>query len=84
MQEATRTPAAERMQALVLTAAGLELSWPEDHTGWRLLTQTNNLASGLSSDPNDWGDIDGAASTNRVVLPVNAGQPAGFFRLVYP
>lgn len=66
------------------TAEGLELSWPEAHTGWRLLTQTNNLASGLSSDPNDWGDIAGAASTNRVVLPVNAGQPAGFFRLVYP
>ena len=38
----------------------LSLSWPADHTGWRLLVQTNNLASGISSNTNDWATVPGS------------------------
>ena len=71
---------------IVASVAGttLTLSWPADHTGWRLLTQTNNLANGLSSNTNDWATVSGSASTNLVSLPIIRTNKAGFFRLIYP
>jgi autotransporter-associated beta strand protein len=62
----------------------LQLDWPATHTGWRLLMQTNNLASGISSNTNDWGAVANSQQTNQMILPVNPSQPAVFYRLVYP
>ena len=62
----------------------MTLSWPADHTGWRLLEQTNNLASGISASTNDWGTVPGSAATNSVSLTNNPALPDEFFRLVYP
>jgi autotransporter-associated beta strand protein len=62
----------------------LSLSWPADHTGWRLLEQTNNLASGISSNTNDWMTVPGSAGMNQTNIVINPAQPAGFYRLVYP
>jgi len=53
----------------------LQLSWPADHTGWRLQMNTN-----LSTT--NWQDVPGANATNQVwIESTNAN---GFFRLVYP
>lgn len=67
-------------------SAGTELvfSWPQDHLGWRLLTQTNNLNLGVSANSLDWGTVAGSTSTNQVYLPIDKSKPAGFYRLVYP
>lgn len=62
----------------------LTLSWPADHTGWRLLVQTNNLQHGISTSAADWGEVPGSASVNRVDIPIDAAKPAEFYRLVYP
>lgn len=62
----------------------LNLAWPADHTGWRLLVQTNHLATGLSTNPSDWGTVSGSTTTNAVSLPVNPALPAEFYELVYP
>lgn len=59
----------------------LTLSWPADHTGWRLQTQTNSLAAGLGTN---WFDVPGAASTNQMTLPFSDDAGAVFFRLIYP
>lgn len=59
----------------------LQLSWPADHRGWRLETQTNSLATGLGTN---WVTVPGSASTNQVVLPMSASSPSVFFRLTYP
>jgi autotransporter-associated beta strand protein len=67
-----------------LAGTSLVLSWPSDHTGWRLLVQTNNLASGLSLNPNDWMTVANSSTTNQVSVPVIPAQPAEFYRLVYP
>ena len=67
-----------------VSGSTLTLTWPADHTGWRLLVQTNNLAQGISANTNDWGTVSGSAATNQVALPVNAALPAEFYRLVYP
>ena len=71
---------------IVYTPSGrtMNLSWPSDHTGWRLLVQTNNLALGLSVNINDWGTVAGSSVTNQVSIPINATLPTEFYRLVYP
>jgi hypothetical protein len=59
----------------------LTLSWPADHTGWRLQSQTNALNLGLTTN---WFDIAGSTATNEMILPVETANGAVFFRLVYP
>jgi len=63
------------------SAGALTLSWPADHTGWRLQTQTNPVAAGLGAE---WFDVDNSGNTNQVTVPVGTDAGAVFFRLVYP
>ena len=62
----------------------LTLSWPLDHVGWRLLSQTANLANGVSSNTNDWTTVTGSAATNTVLITVDPTKPGGYYRMVYP
>jgi hypothetical protein len=64
-----------------VTNGNLELSWPEDRTGWRLEMQTNPLTTGLGTN---WFTVPGSAATNRIILPVDPGCGSAFFRLSYP
>ena len=59
----------------------LTLTWPADHTGWRLQVQTNTLEAGLNTN---WADVSGSTLTNNVALPVDATEGSVFYRLVYP
>lgn len=63
------------------SSGGMTLSWPPDHTGWRLLAQTNALGAGLGLD---WFEVGGSATTNSMTLPVDPTSESVFFRLVYP
>jgi fibronectin type 3 domain-containing protein len=62
----------------------LQLNWPADHTGWRLLVQTNHFEGGLSLNWNDWMTVPGSPLTNVMSLPLDAALPLQFYRLVYP
>jgi autotransporter-associated beta strand protein len=64
-----------------VSSGNLNLSWPTDHTGWRLEVQTNSLGVGLATNWATWPD---SASTNAVSIPINPANPTMFFRLVYP
>jgi len=65
-----------------VSAAGqVQLSWPADHTGWQLQSQTNSLAIGLGTN---WVNVAGSPQTNQMRLPINAPDGAAFFRLVSP
>jgi len=57
------------------------LSWPADHIGWTLQSQTNTLNSGLSTN---WRNVTGSASVNRVTNSLDPQNGSVFFRLVYP
>ena len=59
----------------------LNLSWPMDHTGWRLQAQTNNLTIGLGAN---WVDVAGATATNSVSIPMVKTAGVVFYRLIYP
>jgi hypothetical protein len=56
----------------------LTLSWPADHTGWRLQMQTNSLAD------TNWVDVAGSSLTNNVALPADTTPGSVFYRLVFP
>ena len=62
-------------------AVQLQISWPADHTGWQLQSQTNNLATGLGTN---WVNVTGSDQTNQKAWPLNATNGAVFFRLVRP
>ena len=59
----------------------LTLSWPADHTGWRLQTQTNSLVAGFGIN---WFDVSGTRQTNSMSVPVDARYGGVFYRLTYP
>ncbi len=57
----------------------LTLSWPTDHIGWHLQSQTNTLAAGLGTN---WVEVVGANATNQVSLQLDTTQGTVFFRMV--
>lgn len=59
----------------------LTVSWPADHTGWILQSQTNSLDVGITSD---WTDISGSETNNESVITIDPANPAMFFRLRSP
>ncbi|MDR3458108.1 MAG: autotransporter-associated beta strand repeat-containing protein [Verrucomicrobiae bacterium] len=65
----------------VVNGPNLELSWPADHTGWRLQVETNSLATGLATN---WVDVAGATSVNSVTNAINPANGTVFYRMVYP
>ena len=65
----------------VRSGNSLTLSWPADHTGWRLQSQTNALSVGLGTN---WADVVGANTTNQVTIPIDPASGSVFFRMIYP
>jgi autotransporter-associated beta strand protein len=59
----------------------LSLSWPTDHLGWILQTQTNSLNVGLSTN---WVDVAGSANVIQTNITLRGQTPAAFFRLRKP
>jgi hypothetical protein len=68
---------------IVWQAAGgqMQLSWPQDHLGWRLQAQTNPPDQGLGTD---WFDVAGSQLTNEIFVPIEPGNGNVFLRLIYP
>jgi hypothetical protein len=64
--------------------SSLQFGWPSDHTGWRLMMQTNNLSSGISLNLSDWAMVPNSLGTNQVSLLIDPTLAAEFYRLIYP
>jgi len=62
----------------------LTLSWPADHTGYRLQVQTNTLGAGLNPASNAWFTVPGSTGVNSTNFTINPGNGAVFYRLIYP
>lgn len=63
------------------TASTIQLTWPADHTGWRLETQTNSRSLGLRTN---WFTVPGSTVSNSSILPIDPASPLVFFRLTFP
>ena len=59
----------------------LSLSWPGDHLGWILQSQTNSLGAGLGTN---WVDVPGSSSITSTNITVNPSMPSAFYRLRNP
>jgi len=57
------------------------LSWPADHTGWRLQANTNSILTGFDAN---WSDVPGSNATNSMILPMDSHEGSVFYRLIYP
>lgn len=66
-----------------VNAGLLQLTWPTDHIGWRLQSQTNSVSSGLGTN---WVDVSSnvVMNTNQLALPVSSTNGSVFFRMIYP
>ena len=67
--------------AVVIGGNTLEMSWPEDHTGWILQGQTNAIGVGLTTT---WYNVPDTSTTNRVFIPLDPANGSAFYRLVSP
>ena len=63
---------------IVMNVSGnqLTLTWPADHTGWTLQSQTNGLTG-------TWYDVAGSTTTHQMILTINPTNPAVFYRMKY-
>ena len=61
------------------TNGSLNLSWPADHIGWHLESNSVNLA-----DTNFWFAVPGSDATNQVIMSIDPSQSNVFFRMAYP
>jgi autotransporter-associated beta strand protein len=66
-----------------VSGGNLTISWPADHIGWTLQSQTNALNKGLKSGSTNWFDIPGSANVNSVTIPISNTNPTVFYRLRY-
>ncbi len=64
-----------------LSGGEMMLSWPQDHTGWRLQMQTGSLTEGLGTN---WIDVANSTETNQMFVPVDSAEGSVFYRLIYP
>ncbi len=64
-----------------LSGGVLSISWPADHLGWKLETETNTLSVGISSN---WVVVPGSTTVTNVPVNVDPTAPTVFYRLVSP
>ena len=64
-----------------LNAGQIQFYWPTDHTGWRLVAQTNSLNVGLGTN---WFTVSNSTNLNQMSIPIVATNGSVFYRLVYP
>lgn len=65
----------------LVSAGGLQLSWPQDHQGWSLQVQTNDLNTGLATN---WVTVPNSANVTSTSVAITATNGCVFFRLIYP
>jgi hypothetical protein len=71
-------PAPTNLFVSVGSGDQITLSWPSDHTGW--LLQSNSV--GVTAT-NSWFSVAGSTATNQEIITPNAAQTNVFYRLLY-
>ena len=64
---------------LKASKGNLVVTWPADHTGWRLQSQTNTTSTGLGTN---WVDVPNSTNVNSITIPIGAANAAMFYRMV--
>jgi polygalacturonase len=64
-----------------VSSGRLQLSWPQDHQGWRLQIQTNTPSTGLG---NNWVTVPDSTNVYQISIPIDPDNGSVFLRLAYP
>lgn len=64
-----------------VSGSSMTLSWPSDHLGWILQSQTNSLSTGLTGN---WTDVNGSSAVTSINIGISPATPTVFFRLRHP
>jgi fibronectin-binding autotransporter adhesin len=64
-----------------VSGSTLTLTWPADHLGWILQSQTNSLSAGLRTN---WVDVAGSGGSTTNINTIVPANPTVFFRLRSP
>ncbi|HTB83305.1 MAG TPA: MBG domain-containing protein [Candidatus Sulfotelmatobacter sp.] len=64
-----------------LSGGQITLTWPSDHLGWVLQSQTNSLNTGLGTG---WMDVSGSGTSTQSVINIDPSNPSVYFRLRSP
>lgn len=59
----------------------VQLSWPQDHTGWLLQAQTDSISQGITTN---WTVVANSGASNQILVPLGLTNGTVFFRLVSP
>lgn len=79
---ATPLPSLAPVNLGLLNQGGqLKLSWPADHTGWRLEVQTNARSASIGTN---WATWSGSTATNQIFVPIIPTNGSVYLRLAYP
>ena len=62
-----------------VSGGNLNLSWPADHLGWTLQTNSVGLAAS-----NQWFVYPGSTTVTNVSIPIDHTKASVFFRMTYP
>lgn len=65
----------------VVSGSTLTLSWPADHLGWILQSQTNSLIAGLTTN---WVDVAGSSASTTNIITMDPTEPTVFFQIRSP
>ena len=82
--QASATPLPSSVATNIFWQVGsgqLQLSWPQDHLGWRLQIQTNDLSKGLGTN---WVTVPNSTNVCQTNVTVNPTNGSVFLRMVYP
>src|SRR5207247_1293501 len=74
----TSAPTISVGRAVPSAPGSISLSWPADHIGWRLQSQTNFLSA------TNWFDVSNSIATNQMIFSIDPTLGSIFYRLVYP
>jgi len=69
---------APELTSATVGGTNLTLNWPLSHIGYQLQVQTNNLATGVSTN---WYPIEGTENVVSTNFPIDTANPAVFYRL---
>jgi autotransporter-associated beta strand protein len=64
----------------VTSGTNIVLSWPSDHTGWTLQSQTNVPGIGIGTN---WANVPGSTGVDTVTNFINPTNGSVFYRLMY-
>jgi hypothetical protein len=66
-----------------LSGNQLTLSWPANHTGWQLQSETDSVSVGIITNSANWVNVAGSTITNKIITAINPGNGCVFYRLIY-